>query len=146
MYFFLSKFPLYFLKIPLHLLQSSTVFSPNTTIFAQDITALAQHIAVFGTIHFFMSNYLLWQREARAQRPNVRAHCGGRASSRILPQCQSRDCQVHLALHARLCLLGSLLFDIGLKLHLCTLQKSSPQPRLHLSYGELDCKVQLKSA
>ena len=58
-----------------------------------------------------------WQRETRAQRTNVKSHCGGRASSQILPQCQLGNCQVHLASHARLGVLGSLLVDIGLKLY-----------------------------
>ena len=57
------------------------------------------------------------QRETRGQRTNVKSHCGGRASSPTLPQCQLGNCQVHLASQARLGVLGSLLVDIGLKLH-----------------------------
>ena len=37
-------------------------------------------------------------------------------------------------------LLGWLFVDIGMKLHF---QSSSPQPRLRLGFGELDCKVHL---
>ena len=41
----------------------------------------------------------------------------------------------------RLGLLGCLFVDIGMKLHSVPFQSSSPQPRLRLGFGELDCKV-----
>ena len=43
----------------------------------------------------------------------------------------------------RLGLLGCLFFDIGMQLHLVHFQSSSPQPRLRLGFGELDCEVHL---
>ena len=43
----------------------------------------------------------------------------------------------------RLGLLGWLFVDIGMKLHSVHFQLSSPQPRLRLGFGELDCKVYL---
>ena len=108
--------PKYFLQIPLHL---------------QKIPIFVQNTAVFFTIDLCMSNYLLWQHEARSQHTNVKLHCGGRASSPTHPQCHLGDCQVHLDLHAWLGVLGSVLVDIGLKLH-----------SVHFAI-KLDCKLHL---
>ena len=85
-----------------------TVFSLNST--AKNTGFLCDNRPLHFKIFF-------GQRETRAQRTNVKSHCGGRVSSPTLPQCQLGDCQVHLASQARLGVLGSLHVDIGLKLH-----------------------------
>ena len=81
-----------------------TVFSQNSTAkkngFLCDNRPL--HLKIF-----------VGQRETGAQRTNVKSHRGARASSPTLPQCQLGNCQVHLASHARLGVLGSLLVDIA---------------------------------
>ena len=110
-------------KISLFLLPITTVFAPNTTVFATNTTAFFQNTTICQKYCCDCDNrplyfrIFVWQCESRAQRTNVKSQCGGRASSPTLPQCQLGDCQVHLASQARLGVLGSLIVNIGLKLH-----------------------------
>ena len=104
-------------KISLFLIPITTVFATNNTTFFSKYHYSHKYCCICDyRPHYFKT--FVWRCESRAQRNNVKSHCGGRASSPTLSQCQLGDCQVHLASQAWLCVLGSLLVDIRLKLHL----------------------------
>jgi hypothetical protein len=85
---FCSQLALYLPQIPLYLPQIPLHFFKNTTI-TQKYCCSRHNRPLYLKI-------FVWQTESSAQRTNVKSHCGGRASSPTLPQCQLGDCQVHL--------------------------------------------------
>ena len=105
------------------------VMFPNTTIFASDTTAFVQNNNIGQTL--MCDNRILYfkifvgQCETRAQRTNVKSHCGGRASSPTLPQCQLGGCQVHLFVVKFSS--ASALKNLTAKFTLCSFNSSPPK-------------------
>ena len=74
-------------KILLFLLPITTVFAPNTTVLATNTTTFFQNTNICLKYCCICDNrplyfkIFVWQCESRAQRTNVKSHCGGWASS-----------------------------------------------------------------
>ena len=148
-------------KISTYLLLNTTVFTPKYHWIWLKYTCICSKYPYLPNIRLCLwplyFKIFVGQHETRTQHNNIKSHFGGRASSPTLSQCQLGDCQVHLASHAQLSVLGSLFVDIGLKLYSVHLavkfSSASGGPwfwktwlQVHLVFVQFQVKSVLKSA